>query len=227
MPRLKSTPVPPADSTQGYGHFHFSPPYFSFWAPSPSERSDYFRKHRTTYKTEREESKEGNEEPQLACLRKPNTHPLTTPRRSEFPFLKLPKSVRHTIYEFFLLPMAEDHYHERSKFRDEFPGMAMGQGFRFNVYDSDYNKNSQLSEFDYGYDVPKALDPPRIEREVYKAVEDGIADVTQVPSGWVASEDVCGDYDNTSEEELSEEISGEISDEDFGMDADLATSATT
>lgn len=105
----------------------------------------------------------------------------------------------------------------------------MGQGFRFNVFDCDYESSCHLSEVKYGYNVPKAVYPPGIDSKIYKALEDGTADMTHAPSGWVASADVSGNYEDTSEES-DEETPDERSDEDLQiplpLEANLAGPVT-
>jgi hypothetical protein len=79
--------------------------------------------------------------------------------------------------------MAEGRYRKSSGFRHEFPGVSMSQGYRFRVHDCGYRSSCQLSEVDYGYDVPKAVDPRGIDSKIYKVLEDGTADMTHSPSG--------------------------------------------
>jgi hypothetical protein len=51
--------------------------------------------------------------------------------------MKLPVEIRHIIYNLLLAELTEDR--SGLQFREEFPGVAMGQGFRFKVFETDHD----------------------------------------------------------------------------------------
>jgi hypothetical protein len=51
--------------------------------------------------------------------------------------MKLPVEIRHIIYNLLLAELTEDR--SELQFREEFPGVTMGQGFRFKVFETDHD----------------------------------------------------------------------------------------
>lgn len=60
--------------------------------------------------------------------------------------MKLPLEIRRMIYKILLAPLAEDR--SIPYFKPEFDGLRIGQGFRFEVLDTDYHELAP--EIDYG-----------------------------------------------------------------------------
>lgn len=95
-----------------------------------------------------------------------------------------------------LAPLAEDR--REFRFQEDFPGVTMGQGFRFVVHDTSYDDLASVT--DYEYDAMEATEERLNQLDVYRSLQDGTIDDSQVPSGWMASARLRLYFEDTSED---------------------------
>lgn len=173
------------DVTQGYCHFYLAPPYFKLSGSSSADEARLIKAFRNA---------DSLNELEYAPMWSHETC-LTNFRLPPFPFMKLPVAVRHMIYKILLAPLAEDH--STRYFKEEFPHLKMGQGLRFEVYDTDYNE--LVPGIDYGDNIITAA-----KEGAFK-----IPNIYQAPRPAPWSADVGGYFQELDQD--SSEDSAEVS----------------
>ena len=206
---------PAVDYTQGYGSFYLPPPISV--GERPSLKIDYRYIKGNGIKTAGSGSQYASYRRRQISLTKCSLEP--------FPFMKLPLEIRYKIYKILLAPLCNDR--QTSGFGIGTPEISITHGFRFKVYDGEYD--SALPEIDSGHFIAPGEqqsskgpeEQPYSNLEIYRALQDGTAADSQVPSGWTASERVSDYFQDTSEDS-AEDTSEDSSDEDEDVDMELS-----